>query len=205
MSFSESSWRSWERSSSENVWLQMRRGTLLQNLSGSDDGSGFNLKTFWQTLDFLDLMTLQTHPLCFMLGGLSMRTASLIFSSVSWLFLGTTMRWNSACFGPFVVGFRTTWGGGEGGHRGGQGLVSKCLNRYRIISVLSFYLGTKSTNNHQSRSKLWNWQSAVIYKRRVTVDSWVMSLLCHLKQTLLGFNIARQNRQHIKVLCRSFK
>lgn len=197
MSFSESSWRSWERSSSENVWLQMRRGTLLQNLSGSDDGSGFNLKTFWQTLDFLDLMTLQTHPLCFMLGGLSMRTASLIFSSVSWLFLGTTMRWNSACFGPFVVGFRTTWGR--------QGLVSKCLNRYRIISLLSFYLGTKSTNNHQSWSKLWNWQSAVIYKRRVTVDSWVMSLLCHLKQTLLGFNIARQNRQHIKVLCRSFK
>lgn len=197
MSFSESSWRSWERSSSENVWLQMRRGTLLQNLSGSDDGSGFNLKTFWQTLDFLDLMTLQTHPLCFMLGGLSMRTASLIFSSMSWLFLGTTMRWNSACFGPFVVGFRTTWGR--------QGLVSKCLNRYRIISLLSFYLGTKSTNNHQSRSKLWNWQSAVIYKRRVTVDSWVMSLLCHLKQTLLGFNIARQNRQHIKVLCRSFK
>lgn len=197
MSFSESSWRSWERSSSENVWLQMRRGTLLQNLSGSDDGSGFNLKTFWQTLDFLDLMTLQTHPLCFMLGGLSMRTASLIFSSVSWLFLGTTMRWNSACFGPFVVGFRTTWGR--------QGLVSKCLNRYRIISLLSFYLGTKSTNNHQSWSKLWNWQSAVIYKRRVTVDSWVMSLLCHLKQTLLGFNIARQNQQHIKVLCRSFK
>lgn len=198
MSFSESSWRSWERSSSENVWLQMRRGTLLQNLSGSDDGSGFNLKIFWQTLDFLDLMTLQTHPLCFMLGGLSMRTASLIFSSVSWLFLGTTMRWNSACFGPFVVGFRTTWGR--------QGLVSKCLNRYRIISLLSFYLGTKSTNNHLSRSKLWNWQSAVvIYKLCVMADSRVMSLLCHLKQTLLGFNIARQNQQHIKVLCRSFK
>lgn len=178
----------------------MRPGTFLQNLSltGSDDGSGFNLKIFWQTLDFLDLMTLQTHPLCFMLGGLSMRTASLIFSSVSWLFLGTTMRWNSACFGPFVVGFRTTWGR--------QGLVSKCLNRYRIISLLSFYLGTKSTNNHQSWSKLWNWQSAVvIYKRRVMADSRVMSLLCHLKQTLLGFNIARQNQQHIKVLCRSFK
>lgn len=44
-----------------------------------------------------------------MLGGLSMRTASLIFRSVSWLFLGTTIRCSSTCFGPLVVGLRTTW------------------------------------------------------------------------------------------------
>lgn len=58
-------------------------------------------------------LPLQTHPLCFMLGGLSMRTASLIFRSTSWLFLGITIRWNSACLGPFAVGFRTTWSRGQ--------------------------------------------------------------------------------------------
>lgn len=48
-----------------------------------------------------------------MLGGLSMQTTSLIFKSVSWLFLGITMWWSWACFGPFVVGLRTTWGSAE--------------------------------------------------------------------------------------------
>ena len=51
---------------------------------------------------------MSTHPLCFTLGGLSMRTASLIFRSVSWLFLGTAIRWSSACFGLPVVGLRST-------------------------------------------------------------------------------------------------
>lgn len=54
-----------------------------------------------------------TYPLCFMLGGFSMQTANLIFKSVSWLFLGISMGWNSVCFGPFVVGLRTTWGSAE--------------------------------------------------------------------------------------------
>lgn len=39
-----------------------------------------------------------------------MRTASRILSSVSGLFLGTAIRWSWACFGPLLVGLRTTWG-----------------------------------------------------------------------------------------------
>lgn len=57
---------------------------------------------------FNDCSMFLTHPLCFMLAGLSMRTASLIFRSVSWLLLGMTILWNSACFGPLVLGLRTT-------------------------------------------------------------------------------------------------
>lgn len=49
-----------------------------------------------------------THPLCFMWGGLSIRTANLIFKSESWLFFGTTIRWNSADLELFEVGYSIT-------------------------------------------------------------------------------------------------
>lgn len=49
-----------------------------------------------------------THPLCFMCGGLSMRTANLIFKSESWLFLGTIIRCSSAALELLEVGYSIT-------------------------------------------------------------------------------------------------
>lgn len=56
----------------------------------------------------LQVEHLNTHPLCFMCGGLSMRTANLIFKSESWLFLGTIIRCNSADLELLEVGYSIT-------------------------------------------------------------------------------------------------
>lgn len=49
-----------------------------------------------------------THPLCFICGGLSIRTANLIFKSESWLFFGTIIRCNSADLELLEVGYNIT-------------------------------------------------------------------------------------------------
>lgn len=52
-----------------------------------------------------------THPLCFMCGGLSIRTANLIFKSESWLFFGTIIRCSSADLELLEVGYNITCNG----------------------------------------------------------------------------------------------
>lgn len=54
-------------------------------------------------------LQVHTHPLCFICGGLSIRTANLIFKSESWLFFGTTIRCNSADLELLEVGYNITY------------------------------------------------------------------------------------------------
>lgn len=91
-----------------------------------------------------------------MLGGLSIRTASLILSSVSWLFFGTTILWKSACFGPLVVGFRTTWG--DISRRSVS--VSFCLAQNRVNDETSTFNATpvvKLFTQPSGRKAVWAW------------------------------------------------
>ena len=137
---------------------QIRPGTFLQNLTltGSDHRSGFKFKTFWQSLDF---------SLWIRRPGRLTRCASCwgvcpcgrpVWSSAPC----PGCSWGRPCGGTRPASARL-WLDSEPPEEGGRGWVSKRHNRYRIISVLSSYQGTKSINNHQSWSKLWKWQSAV--------------------------------------------
>lgn len=59
-----------------------------------------------------------THPLCFICGGLSIRTANLIFRSESWLFFGTIIWCISADLELLEVGYNITCKGQKRTHLG---------------------------------------------------------------------------------------